>query len=172
MNYNASLQEKIDNMNMSQGAATFLLKTLSGNTFEIVDYNGTQCIVWNDGVRMAGMQPLNIFMKSLEMTGNENTPEAYIALMKTDMAAFGNKNAEALQKQNKTAQAVFETFENADPSQVNNCVDQTSKFTMQTNNNIVENSLREIIQASMLDKTRATEAIARDVRDNWNAIVR
>jgi hypothetical protein len=36
----------------------------------------------------------------------------------------------------------------------------------------VESTLRKVIQVSMLDRERATEAVARDIRDNWNSIVK
>ena len=69
MNNNASLQERT-NTQMSSGAAVFILNTLNGREYSIIETDGKKYVLWNKNEneigKLGGRQTYDGFVQSIE----------------------------------------------------------------------------------------------------------
>jgi hypothetical protein len=96
MNNNASLQENLNSIQISAGAANFLLKALNGAQYNIEEINGNRWLVFKKGDFMGGMQGINSFIKSLEFNPNSNMEKAISSAIIKQADRPARNNAEVV----------------------------------------------------------------------------
>ena len=118
MNNNASLQEKLNSIQISAGTARFLLKALNGAQYNIEEVNGNRWMVFRNGDFMGGMQGINSFMKSLELDPNSNMEKAISSALIKEASRPVRNNAEV----------VYNAYIDATPENRDNCTRQVENL--------------------------------------------
>lgn len=118
MNNNASLQENLNSIQISAGAANFLLKSLNGAQYHIEEVNGNTWVVFRSGDFVGGMQGINSFMKSLEFNPNSNMEKAISSALIRQSERPARNNAEV----------VYNAYIDATPENRDNCARQVENL--------------------------------------------